>query len=481
MGGERFDVAKPDTFLFGDNSDLELMGTKPVDYPYHVRGLSHPFKVLNSLINVRRDSVKFIKIDSEEPCYRLEFIFDADTDCYVQIHFFAKEFVEEDKIHFISKGKHESSSRTFFTMGAEQVFDKYLFYPQQYNFPFHYEGGSFFPIVIEVRSTPNPGRRLPVQVQATFCSIERSSDQTAVFLLKPLKQKLIVDGVTYLMQEIYGIENKEISSKIVDDNSAECIICMGNPRDTVILPCRHLCICCGCAEALRFKLQNCPICRSPFKALFRFSPSNPDGLPNQPSRITLVEALNGGGSNSTDESTQSDYRENSEHIHHSSKPKHRKNRSKVSNKLSSMADSNIVEIEMRAINSESSEISNISTSLEGRHNAPEVVQLLPENHQAKVIRVASDVSSRRQNPVDFKDTASLKQNPIEIHEISLSKHNPETLQDIKSSKQSLDQLQDINSSRQNSVEMQVSSSSRQSLSEIQKSDSDLRPPSNSAP
>ena len=67
-------------------------------YPYHVRGLSHPFKVLNSLINVRRDSVKFIKIDSEESCYRLEFIFDADTDCYVQIHFFAKEFVEEDKI-----------------------------------------------------------------------------------------------------------------------------------------------------------------------------------------------------------------------------------------------------------------------------------------------------------------------------------------------------------------------------------------------
>lgn len=30
MGGERYDTPKPDTFLFGDNSDLELLGSKPV-------------------------------------------------------------------------------------------------------------------------------------------------------------------------------------------------------------------------------------------------------------------------------------------------------------------------------------------------------------------------------------------------------------------------------------------------------------------
>lgn len=78
MGGERFDVAKPDTFLFGDNSDLEMLGTKAVpvsfsfklnmrkhiyllQYPYNIRGIAHTVKVLNLLINVRRDSVKFIR------------------------------------------------------------------------------------------------------------------------------------------------------------------------------------------------------------------------------------------------------------------------------------------------------------------------------------------------------------------------------------------------------------------------------------
>lgn len=131
----------------------------------------------------------------------------------------------------------------------------------------HYDGGQYFPVVIEIRTVDSSKKE---QVQTTLCSIERSVDQTSVLLLKPLKQKLIVAGVTYLMQEIFGLENKEIEHhSSLDENGGECIICMANPRDTVILPCRHLCICNGCAETLRYKLNNCPICRSPFKALLK--------------------------------------------------------------------------------------------------------------------------------------------------------------------------------------------------------------------
>lgn len=138
----------------------------------------------------------------------------------------------------------------------------------------HYEGGQYFPVVIEMRTVPsskNTLEKFVEQVQTTLCSIERSADQSASnsLILKPLKQKLITQGVTYLVQEIFGLENKEPDLKCIDENSAECIICMANPRDTVILPCRHLCICNGCAETLRYKLNNCPICRSPFKALLR--------------------------------------------------------------------------------------------------------------------------------------------------------------------------------------------------------------------
>ena len=40
--------------------------------------------------------------------------------------------------------------------------------------------------------------------------VERHSDGT--YVLKALKQKLFVDGLCYLLQEIYGIENKNIES-----------------------------------------------------------------------------------------------------------------------------------------------------------------------------------------------------------------------------------------------------------------------------
>ena len=44
---------------------------------------------------------------------------------------------------------------------------------------------------------------------------------------------------------------------------------MCDVRDTLILPCRHLCLCNGCADSLRYQANNCPICRAPFRALLQ--------------------------------------------------------------------------------------------------------------------------------------------------------------------------------------------------------------------
>ncbi len=49
----------------------------------------------------------------------------------------------------------------------------------------------------------------------------------------------------------------------------ECVICMCESRDTLILPCRHLCLCKMCAMNLRVQSNNCPICRIPFIALIQ--------------------------------------------------------------------------------------------------------------------------------------------------------------------------------------------------------------------
>lgn len=45
------------------------------------------------------------------------------------------------------------------------------------------------------------------QAHMTFAIVDRSAADGA-YILKPLKQKQFVDGLPYLLQEIYGIENK---------------------------------------------------------------------------------------------------------------------------------------------------------------------------------------------------------------------------------------------------------------------------------
>lgn len=59
------------------------------------------------------------------------------------------------------------------------------------------------------------------------------------------------------------------SDEDTEDNGSECVICMCDVRDTLILPCRHLCLCNGCADSLRYQANNCPICRAPFRALLQ--------------------------------------------------------------------------------------------------------------------------------------------------------------------------------------------------------------------
>lgn len=51
------------------------------------------------------------------------------------------------------------------------------------------------------------------------------------------------------------------SADIID--GAECVICLTERRTTIVMPCRHLCLCTSCAEDLRLVSNTCPVCRGP--------------------------------------------------------------------------------------------------------------------------------------------------------------------------------------------------------------------------
>jgi len=129
-----------------------------------------------------------------------------------------------------------------------------------------------FPLIIEVVATPlNSAHKHSI---ATYTIFEKTQDDTLG--LRVVAQKINADGRVFLLREIYGIERKpakEGEEKLDDEDESEreCVVCMSEPMDTMVLPCRHLCLCNSCAEVLRYQASKCPICRAPFHSLLKIS------------------------------------------------------------------------------------------------------------------------------------------------------------------------------------------------------------------
>ncbi|KAL2533658.1 putative E3 ubiquitin-protein ligase LOG2 [Abeliophyllum distichum] len=94
------------------------------------------------------------------------------------------------------------------------------------------------------------------------------------YLVRVVKQILWVNGMQYELQEIYGIGNSVEDNFDGNDPGKECVICLLEPRDITVLPCRHMCMCSSCAKVLRSRTNKCPICRQPFERLLEISVSN---------------------------------------------------------------------------------------------------------------------------------------------------------------------------------------------------------------
>ncbi|CAG2163643.1 unnamed protein product [Oppiella nova] len=321
MGGERFETCAPEAYLFGENMDLNFLGSHPTPFPYSAPLPQEPTRTLRALINIRKESLRLVRIvansgsdgvstgvptgeevvdatsgeptlTSESPkepiVYSVEFAFDADVKCAITVHYLCSEQMTPNGLIYTSREPNLSSQTYHFKRGPNQlfsqsshVFNPSLFSDEELMYRSVDEKGDFdssalLPVVIHCVAEEGED---PRQSHSLIAVVERNHENT--HSMKPLKQKLFVDGLTYLLQEIYGIENKNAlttkgdasmsgpTDNDLEDNSSECVICMSDPRDTLILPCRHLCLCNGCADSLRYQANNCPICRAPFRALLQ--------------------------------------------------------------------------------------------------------------------------------------------------------------------------------------------------------------------
>lgn len=296
MGGERFDTPQPESYLFGENADLNFLGTKPTpvsgkfthpndslnfipplslsQFPYPPPQSSEPTKTLNSLVNIRKESIRFVK--TKETKYNIEFVLDADANVAITIHYLCSEDLSPGGMIYASREASLTSPTYHYKKGINQLFSQpsHTFSPSSFTDEELCFNEKEIPIAIHcvVEDTVGAASEELRQSHTTICVVDHHADSS--YALRALKQKIFVDGLSYLLQEIYGIENKNLNKVTAtdddsEDTGSECVICMCDMRDTLILPCRHLCLCNSCADSLRYQANNCPICRAPFKALLQ--------------------------------------------------------------------------------------------------------------------------------------------------------------------------------------------------------------------
>lgn len=250
----------------------------PAPYVEHQKAVT-----IRNDVNLKKETLK-IEPDEENPGMSLvSFIFDATVAGRVTIIFFAKE--GEDCTLSPTKETLLAPVTVHFEQGLGQKFkqpsgtgiDLSSFDESEL-----LEEGEMevFPLAVKAEALPpaspsGSGEGSPGSVatnsQITKAVFEKDKDE---FQLRVVKQILWVNGMRYELQEIYGIGNSVDNDFDGNDPGKECVICLSEPRDTTVLPCRHMCMCSSCAKVLRFQTNRCPICRHPVERLLEIKVSN---------------------------------------------------------------------------------------------------------------------------------------------------------------------------------------------------------------
>ncbi|KAG9132583.1 hypothetical protein Leryth_022173 [Lithospermum erythrorhizon] len=232
-------------------------------------------KKIKNDVNVRKESIKLVVDESNHDSHLVCFTFDAMVNGSITVMYFGKE---GDNCSFTSVYPEIMPVKIPFQTGIGQKFcqpsgngiDLGFFDIDDLSKPWH---GDVFPLVILAESaepstslgmqTDGQIVKAPSHAQITLAILEKNKESQ--FQVKVIKQILWVDGVRYELREIYGISNS--AEEAITNQDKECVICMTDPKNTTVLPCRHMCLCSACAKELRLQSNKCPICRQPIQEL----------------------------------------------------------------------------------------------------------------------------------------------------------------------------------------------------------------------
>eukprot|EP00256_Glycine_max_P060500 XP_014629361.1 probable E3 ubiquitin-protein ligase LOG2 [Glycine max] len=220
-------------------------------------------------VNIRKETLKLEPDVENSGHFLVSFSFDATVSGSITIYFFAKEGegciltpMKENQLAPVSVHFEQGLGQKF-RQAAGTGIDFSVF--EESELLERWVEKDVYPLAVKADASPgnhDESDRSPTSSntnsQITQTMFEKEKGE---FRVKVVKQILWVNGMRYELQEIYGIRNS------TENDQGKCVICLSEPRDTIVLPCRHMCMCSGCAKDSRFQTDRCSICRQPVERL----------------------------------------------------------------------------------------------------------------------------------------------------------------------------------------------------------------------
>ncbi|CAD8155822.1 unnamed protein product [Paramecium octaurelia] len=200
---------------------------------------------------IKKDSFKLTQIDAST--YQIEFVFECLEPVTLKIHLLAVETINNE---FITQKITSYQSKTYyFEPVSGYKFDQFQFDIRQIkleDLEYTNQEKRQYPLIIEMETQEK------ALFQYCFFKLNQNEIQ-----LQTLDIKMQKNGKAFSVRDVYGGQK---------DQDKDCVICLSNKVNTLILPCKHMSLCQACCQGLKERSSKCPICRnriSSFRIIMR--------------------------------------------------------------------------------------------------------------------------------------------------------------------------------------------------------------------
>ncbi|CAN8269514.1 unnamed protein product [Cochlearia groenlandica] len=221
-------------------------------------------------VNLKKETLKLEHDPNHPSRFLVSFTFDATVSGRITVVFFAKE---SEECNLIATKEDILPPITIdFEKGPGQKFKQpsgsgFGFSVFEDNELYKAADTDIYPLAVKVEASCDDEEEksgTKKNLQITKAVYENDEGEIKI---RVVKQILYVNEKRYELEEIYGIGNivvgDEDSADDANDQGEKCVVCLSEPRDTAVYPCRHMCLCKGCTKVLRLETNRCPICRRP--------------------------------------------------------------------------------------------------------------------------------------------------------------------------------------------------------------------------